>query len=389
MVSFIPSNRLERHGLFWLLMAVYFFVPQWIYPDYIDTVTHYYFSFDYQHSPYFLTILFLYVFGVGMLYAYAFLRWVMPPLLTGRYATGIGRYLLVTVVSCYLARILKGLHMAVVDPLLQDKPFRPFDSRHFHDYFFNQVYIHEYSTVILVLAVYRFFTNWRQKQREASRLEHQKTSAEINLIKTRVNPDFLFSSLEGLATLIQQKSNQAPELVLKLAHLLRYVLYESQADRVLLNRELDVIDGYVCLQRTIGPKLLEMAFTVRGTIDSQHIAPLSLFPIVETMVSRLPAELTEPTWVSIDLALTQTHVTLKVIDGQGGQRTETSKQLADIQKQLYFHYGDSYILQEHAEPDAYIVTLTLPLVESNRSPAGQVPTSPQSSPDYETTLPAG
>ena len=390
MFPFLPENRFYRHGLFWLVVAAYFFIPQWIYPDYIDTVTHYYVNrnggpFDYQHSPYFLTILFLNGLGVGIFYAYAFLRWAMPPLLNGRYGTGLGLYLLITVVVCYVARITKGLHMAVIDPLLQGNPFRPFDSRYVDDYFFDQVYIHEYSTIILVLAVYKFFTNWRQKQQETNRLEREKISTEIQLIKSQINPDFVFSSLDELDRLIRQKSKQAPELVLKLAHLLRYVLYESQAERVLLVREVDLINHYVFLQRTIQPTDLEISLTVRRPTENQLIAPLSLFILVENAFQQLSVgESDEPAWVSIDLAVTETQLTLKVINGQMSKLTNNSKQLADIQKQLYFHYADSYDLQVHAEPDAYIVTLTLPFVVPALSPFGQRSTSPLY---YETTLP--
>ncbi|GAB3640248.1 sensor histidine kinase [Spirosoma arcticum] len=367
MFPFLPKNRFYRHGLFWLVVAAYFFIPQWIYPDYIDTVTHYYVNrnggpFDYQHSPYFLTILFLNGLDVGMLYAYAFLRWAMPPLLNGRYGTGLGLYLLITVVVCYVARIAKGLHMAVIDPLLQGKPFRPFDSRYLDDYFFDQVYIHEYSTIILVLAVYKFFTNWRQKQQEANRLEREKISTEIQLIKTQVNPDFVFSSLNELDTLIRQKSKQAPELVLKLARLLRYVLYESQAELVPLAREVAMIEHYVCLQRIIHPTNLEVSFTVRGHTEDHSIAPSSLFPIVENAFQQLPVEQPdEPAWVSIDLAINETHLTLKVINGQTINQPDEAAWLVDVQKQLHFYYEESFDLQVRSDVDAHIISLTLPL----------------------------
>ena len=362
MFSFLPKTRLYRHLLFWLAVAVYFLVPQWIYPDYIDTVTHYYFNFDYKHSPYFLAILFLYVLGVGMVYAYAFLRWAMPPLLEGRYGAGIGLYLLITVVICYLARMLKGVHLAVIDPLLQGKPFRPFDSRHFDDYFVNQVYIHEYSTIILVLALYKFFTNWLQKQQEANRLEREKISTEIQLLKTQVNPDFVFSSLDELDRLIRLKSKQAPELVLKLAHLLRYVLYESQAETVPLGRELDVISDYVFLQRIIHATFVEVSFTVRGVIDNQRIAPLSLFTLIENTFRQLPTELTELTWVSIDLVIDDMQVVLKVVSELTYLPTNqdtTPTNLDGLQKQLAFYYPGNHSLRIWQEDQINVVTLTI------------------------------
>ena len=389
MFPFLPKNRLYRHLLFWLVVGLYFFIPQWIYPDYIDTVTHYFFSFDYQHSPYFLAILFAYTLGVGMLYAYAVLRWAIPPLLNGRYGVGIVFYLIITVAICYLFRVLKGLHIAVLDPLLQGLPLRPFDSRHFDDYFFNQVYIHEYSTIILVLAMYTFFTHSLQKQQQANQLEREKISTEIQLLKTQVNPDFVFSSLDELEKQTRLKSEQAPALVLDLAHFLRYVLYENKADTVPLALEMDIIRHYVALQRVMHPTDLEVSLTLRGDLTDRVIPPYVLFPIVEQAFGRLgleqPTQLAdEPAWISIDLAVGETSLTLKVINGQPDSRTDTdsSMDMGAIRKQLYFHYADAYELQILAEADAFIIALTIPVL-ATRMP---VP-APQSTAAYEPPVP--
>lgn len=388
MSTFLPKNCFYRHLLFWLVVVLYFFIPQWIYPDYIDTITHYFFSFNYQHSPYFIPILFTYILGVGMLYAYAVLRWAMPSLLNGRYGTGIGLYLLTTVVICYLFRTLKGLHIAVLDPLIQSKPLRPFDSRHFDGYFFNQVYIHEYSTIILVLAIYTFFTHWLQKQQQANQLEREKISTEIQLLKTQVNPDFVFNSLDELEKQTRLKSEQASALVLDLAHFLRYVLYENKAETVPLALEMDIIQHYVSLQRVMHPTDLEVSLTVRGDPANLTIPPYVLFPVVENAFGRLGLDqitrlANEPAWVSIDLAVGHTHLTLKVINGQPDSRTaaNNSMDMATIQKQLYFHYADAYELQILSETDAFIVALTVPLVVT------PMLVVPQSTAAYEPPMP--
>ncbi|GAB2576674.1 hypothetical protein GCM10027190_27990 [Spirosoma areae] len=238
----------------------------------------------------------------------------------------------------------------------------------------------------------KLFREWQQKQAESQRLEREKLQTELQLLKLQLNPDFLFGSLRALHTLAQQQSKLAPEVVLKLAHFLRYVLYESQAERVLVAWEAKVIEQYVFLQRAMHPSGLEVSLTIRGNLANQTVVPLLLFPIVENAFRQLPAKQAsqqpdEPAWISIDLAVGETHLTLKVIDGQAVAQTDNSKQLVDIQKQLYFHYADSYDLQLRSEPDVYIVTLMLPFVVSAASPSGQLSKS-QSSADYETTLPA-
>ncbi|WP_461049993.1 sensor histidine kinase [Spirosoma arcticum] len=240
------------------------------------------------------------------------------------------------------------------------------------------------------MAGIKLFDQWRQKQQESQRLEREKLQNELQLLKLKLNPDFLFGSLHALHRLIQQQSTLAPEVVLKLAHFLRYVLYESQSDRMPLLREIEIIENYVSLQRSIHPAGLDVSFSVRGNLSNRTVGSLLLFQLVEHAFRDLPAErdnpyTDEPDWVSIDLAITETQLTLKVIDGQMNNRADNSNQLADIQKQLYFHYADSYDLQVYPEPDAYIVTLTLPFILSAESPASRL-VNPHSSPDYDPTL---
>ena len=109
----------------------------------------------------------------------------------------------------------------------------------------------------------KLFLQGQQKQAETQRLEREQLQTELQLLKLQLDPAFLFNTLDTLQPLIQQKSKQAPEVILKLAHFLRYVLYESQADRVSLTREIEVMEHYIFLQQSIHPTELEVSFTVR------------------------------------------------------------------------------------------------------------------------------
>ena len=363
MVAFLPANRRYRHLLFWTITAVYFWLPQWIYPDYIDTVTHYYFGFDYQHSPWFLSILFLYVFGMGVVYAYSFLRWVVPPLLSGRYAVGVGRYLLITVGVCYLARLLKGLHLAVLDPFLQGRPLRSFDGRHFDGYFFNQVYIHEYSTIILVLAAYKFFANWLQKEQETNRLAREKISTEIDLLKTQINPDFLLNTLANLHQLTGQKSPESPQVVLRLAQLMRYLLYESQADEVPLAREIEMMQHYIFLTECHAKNTVDIALNVSGDGSGLTIAPLLLLPLLESAVCHHTDS--EQAWASMQLVVVDNALKFTILTGQGADETPS---VGSLDKRLKNLYPGRFTLTIMPSDNIRLLKLDLILSQSSVSP---------------------
>lgn len=304
MLNFLPANRWHRHIMFWVGITIYFLLPQWIYPDYLNTVDRYFFKFDFKASPYFLPILFSYVMGVGVLYAYAFLRWIMPLVLTGGYRLAIVRYLVITAGTCYLFRLLKALHLAIVDPMLRDLPLQFLDSRHFEGFFINQVYIYEYTTIILILAVYKFFENWLRKQQEENRLMQERIRTEIRLLKAQVNPYFMVNSLERLHQLIENKDKKSPTFVLKLAEILSYVLYESTSEKVPLERDLGMIRQYIGLEQERLGSLIDISVNITGQIFGQQIAPLLLLPFLENAFQHGLTS-SDQSWIILNVEVTQ------------------------------------------------------------------------------------
>lgn len=198
------------------------------------------------------------------------------------------------------------------------------------------------------------------------------------MLKLQLNPDFLFGSLHTLHYQTQHQLRQAPDVVLKLANFLRYVLYESQAEVVPLAWEIEVIGQYIFLQRAMHGPHLDVSFSVRGPENGHTIAPLSLFPIVEQAFRQLPDQQVaiksaELSWVSTDIAIGETQLTLKVVHGQAIAHPDDAVWVGDVQKRLHFYYGNAFDLTLHSEPDAYIVALTLPLAvtqlqETERQP---------------------
>ena len=378
MVQRRPTNRLIRHVLFWAGVNLFFFIGFYSQPE----------VYPFNPTP-FLVELFFASLLTFLFYTYLLIYGLLPLLFRGAYGWFAVGLLGLNIVASMLYDALGYVQQFIQHRIGYDSP-RFVHTIEFTNPFLSPIFI-ESNLVAGLMVGSRIFNQWQQKQQESQRFEREKLQTELKLLKLQLNPDFLFGSLRALHTLAQQRSTLAPEVVLKLAHFLRYVLYESQTDRMPLLREIEMIEHFVSLQRCIHPAGLEVSFSVRGNPGNWTVAPLLLFQLVGHAFHDLPVmgadpQTDEPAWVSIDLAVTETQLTLKVIDGQSGNLTDSSNQLAAIHKQLYFHYADSYDLQEHAEPDAYIVTLTLPFVVSALSPSGQRSTS-QASPDYETTLP--
>jgi LytS/YehU family sensor histidine kinase len=102
------------------------------------------------------------------------------------------------------------------------------------------------------------------------------------LLKSQVNPHFLFNTLNNLYGLITQNQNQqASDVTLKLADLMRYLLESSKTDLVNLNKEIQFIDDYLSLEKIRLSQKTDINFTVSGMNKELFVAPLLFIPLVE------------------------------------------------------------------------------------------------------------
>lgn len=119
------------------------------------------------------------------------------------------------------------------------------------------------------------------KQNEyLKQVEFKKATAELNFLKAQVNPHFLFNTLNNLYALILEKSDKSAESVLMLADIMKYLLAEGKEDRVLLQKEIQLLKNYTALEQLRKPGA-EITFTVSGEAENLFITPLLLLPFVE------------------------------------------------------------------------------------------------------------
>src|SRR5687768_17182668 len=76
-------------------------------------------------------------------------------------------------------------------------------------------------------------------------LEKQAVEAELYYLKSQINPHFLFNTLNNIHTLVYKKAPTAPEAVMRLASLMRYMIYESNATLVPLSKEMKYLEDYI------------------------------------------------------------------------------------------------------------------------------------------------
>lgn len=125
------------------------------------------------------------------------------------------------------------------------------------------------------------FKKWYRDQQKSKKLAEEKLAAELNFLKAQVHPHFLFNTLNNLYALTLIKSDKTPDIVLKLSDLLDYMIYKSNDAFVPLKKELEILEGYIELEKMRYNERLDFKYEVKGDADAHEIAPLILLPFIE------------------------------------------------------------------------------------------------------------
>ena len=123
---------------------------------------------------------------------------------------------------------------------------------------------------------------WMLQQTANEILIKENISKELKLLKTRIHPRFLFHSLNSLEGKLRNELPESPNLILKMSELLSYVLFGSEGDYVLLEKELEVIREYIDLQKNNHHDKIQISLEIKDETNDSYLAPLILLPFLET-----------------------------------------------------------------------------------------------------------
>lgn len=128
---------------------------------------------------------------------------------------------------------------------------------------------------------YAIIVDWMKKRAEVSELYTTNIETELNFLKTQINPHFLFNTLNSIYALALKKSDEAPDLILKLSEIMRYMLYDCNEDTVPLDQEISYLKNYLDLEKFRKGINNEIIFTVEGDPEGKSVAPLLFITFVE------------------------------------------------------------------------------------------------------------
>jgi LytS/YehU family sensor histidine kinase len=152
----------------------------------------------------------------------------------------------------------------------------------------------------------------RKKEQEAILQEKSKLETELKFLKSQINPHFLFNTLHNIYTLTVLQSQEAPEQLLKLSDLLRYMIYDSNEERVPLKREIEYLNNFMGLAQLKDSQSIDIRFDLDLEDTDLVIAPLLFIPFIENAFKHSQYEDLDRGFIHISIKSSQNIVSLTV-----------------------------------------------------------------------------
>ncbi len=153
------------------------------------------------------------------------------------------------------------------------------------DLMLNSSWIWNEVRLTVIIGIYavliRFMIEWFETQKLRNELLNQQQSSELALLRSQVNPHFLFNTLNNIYSLVYKKSDEAPAAVMKLSRIMRYVLYDANNEKVSLEKEVEYLKSFIELQELRINQEGYVELHIQGNLENQTISPMLLIPFVE------------------------------------------------------------------------------------------------------------
>ncbi len=217
---------------------------------------------------------------------------------------------------------------------------------------------------IFFIGVVKHIYDFRQLKAATQRLRMEKQEAELNYLKSQTNPHFLFNTLNNIYALSRDKSDLAPESILRLSKILRFMLYETGGNFIAIEQELKVMSDYIALEKLRYDESLRVNFNYDVEDMKQSVPPLLLIPLVENAFKHGVSETRMQPFVDIHLSVKDRHLKFIVknsaeLASQEGTVRENIG-LSNLRRQLELLYTD-YDLQVQHENSIFVASLKINL----------------------------
>ncbi|MEO1010816.1 MAG: histidine kinase [Bacteroidota bacterium] len=213
-----------------------------------------------------------------------------------------------------------------------------------------------------LLALVKDFYRREHIQKES---DVRRNETELRFLRAQLNPHFLFNSLNSIYSLVRNKDKEAPEAVIVLSEMMRYMLYEAKREEVPLSKEIDYIKNFVALQLFRLSNSENVKLKISGEYNDKKIPPLLLIPFVENAF-KYGTDFKGVTYVDVRLRIVGHNLFFHIRNKIGNYTIDDKNSgigLENIKNRLLLLYPEDHSLYIKKEKGFYIVELEIYLKE--------------------------
>jgi len=217
---------------------------------------------------------------------------------------------------------------------------------------------------VFFFGIARHIYSYIKLKQATQQLRIEKQAAELNYLKSQTNPHFLFNTLNNIYSLARDKSDLAPESILRLSKILRFMLYETGGSYIAIDQEIKIISDYIALEKLRYDESLHINFNYDIEDMKQALPPLLLIPLVENSFKHGVSETRNQPFVDIHLSVNKRQLTFVVKNSSEAFPEEGVVKenigLSNLRRQLELLYTDYNLFVQQGE-SVFTATLKINL----------------------------
>ncbi len=225
--------------------------------------------------------------------------------------------------------------------------------------------IFPYLFILACSTAYRMIQDRMKTEQLSQERVTETLKTELSFLRSQVNPHFMFNVLNNMVALARKKSDLLEPSLIQLSSLLRYMLYETDEDKVPLQKEVEYLNSYIDLQKQRFGKKLIVNMDVEISENSYEIEPMLLIPFVENAFKHGTGMIEEPV-INIQLKACNKQVYFSVENKFNGASKEVKDKtsgigLTNVKRRLNLLYGNHHTLHIKNENGWFVTSLQLHL----------------------------
>jgi sensor histidine kinase YesM len=240
------------------------------------------------------------------------------------------------------------------------------------NYLIQNQYIQYFYALFAALfsTILKIIKEWLLQERTKNALENKNLQSELSFLKSQINPHFLFNTLNSLYALTLKKSDKAPEIVLRLSDMMRYMLYESNEKLVELEKEIASIKNYLELEKIRYGEKAAINFIYEEEDSSNYfIPPLIFIPFLENAFKHGLSNSIQMGYVNVKLSIKNKMLDFEIENSKSDEIKDERYYkggigLNNVKRRLELIFGQNYTLKINETEDKFIVSLHLSLKEN-------------------------